>query len=608
MQKKILFVSHRKARCGVYEYGRRVTDVLQKSGRYAFIRVECSSLAELEAAVVVHAPDALLYNYMPSVFPWIAPMVAPKVYRNNIAAIPVTQIGIIHDVTQHVADMATGYRNRYVPGGAKVINSLFDYYIAPDPTLLLQNPLVYKTGRLVPPYENRFPRPAQTVIGSFGFGTPKKGFENIVRLVQDQFGEAVIRLNIPPADFGDRDGALARAIAARCRALITKPGIQLIVTHDFMDHEAMLDYLARNTINVFLYEDTGSRGLSSAVDNAIAVRRPVAVSDAVMFRHVFDAEPSIRVTRNSLPAIIANGFAPLQKHYDEWSAETLLWEYERIMNSVFARKPSPRHPGRGIPGIVRAEFNRALSRPVRTFTWLGSSGNVREDDLTAGGHPPYRPVRLPSGASLNRILDNSARELYRPAIDTLTELLPRTMSKKVAGANVQQAFVFDTVVRLLSSRSDSRVLCVGSHEDTASMALMKLGFAIEEIDPVVNYSLQEFVTKPSTRKHSYDVILSTSVIEHDPDDESFVRCIADLLAPAGVAVLTCDYKEGWKPHEPIPTGNQRFYTQHDLRDRLLPLMEGCAPVDEPQWDCPEPDFSYLGKFRYTFAAIVMKKK
>ena len=271
-------------------------------------------------------------------------------------------------------------------------------------------------------------------------------------------------------------------------------------------------------------------------------------------------------------------------------------------------KPAPRHAGGGgSPGLC-AEFNRLLSRPVRTFTWLGSSKNVREDDLTPGGYPPYRPVVIPPGASLNRILDNSGRELYGPAIATLTELLPRTMSKKIAGANVQQGFVFDTVTRLLSSLRNPRVLCVGSHEDTASMALVKMGFTIEEIDPVLNYYLQEFVTKPSTRKHSYDVIFSTSVIEHDPDDESFVRCIADLLAPAGVAVLTCDYKDGWKPDEPKPTGNERFYTQYDLRHRLLPLMEGCAPVDDPRWDCPDPDFSYLGKFRYTFATLVVKKK
>jgi len=33
MSKKILFVSHKKAHCGVYEFGKNITDVLQHSKR-----------------------------------------------------------------------------------------------------------------------------------------------------------------------------------------------------------------------------------------------------------------------------------------------------------------------------------------------------------------------------------------------------------------------------------------------------------------------------------------------------------------------------------------------------------------------------------------------
>ena len=84
------------------------------------------------------------------------------------------------------------------------------------------------------------------------------------------------------------------------------------------------------------------------------------------------------------------------------------------------------------------------------------------------------------------------------------------------------------------------------------MSLKKMGYTVEEIDPMINYSLQEYFTKPTTLKNSYDIIFSTSVIEHDPDDESFIRCISDLLAPGGMAVITCDYKEDWKPGEPKP--------------------------------------------------------
>ena len=63
-----------------------------------------------------------------------------------------------------------------------------------------------------------------------------------------------------------------------------------------------------------------------------------------------------------------------------------------------------------------------------------------------------------------------------------------------------------------------------------------------------------------------------------------------------------------KSSESKPEVNARFYTQHDLRDHLLPLMSNCQLVDEPQWDCPNPVFNYLGKYQYTFATFVVKKK
>jgi SAM-dependent methyltransferase len=608
LMKKILFVSHKKARCGVYEFGKNITDVLRHSKRYQFIRVECSSLAELQTAITENAPAGIIYNYHPSVLPWMATRVGPKLYRNNIASIQILQIGIIHEITQYAADTATAYKKKFLPVGvSRLSNSLFDYYIAPDPTLLLRNPFVYKTGRLIPSYQNNFPLPSKPVIGSFGFGTPKKGFEKIVQLVQQEFDEAIIRFNIPAADFGDKTGVNARIIAEKCKALVVKPGIQLIVTHDFLDNKTMLDFLAQNTINIFLYENTTSRGLSSTVDNAISVQRPVAVSDSIMFRHVFSTEPSVCITKNNLKTIIQNGFAPLKKYYNEWNSENLLWDYERILNSIFVKQQNSSNPQIGIIKTLQSKWNRLLSKPDKTFTWLRNSEKATDDDMQVDSSVRYQPIQIPAGVSLNCILDNKARALYAPAIDKLKELVPKTMSKKIAEANVQQAFVFDTIHRYISQYRNPKLLCVGSYEDTASLSLIKMGFKIEEIDPMLNYSLQEYFTKPTTVKSSYDIIFSTSVIEHDPDDESFIRCIADLLAPGGVAVITCDYKEGWKPGEPKPEVNARFYTQHDMRDRLLPLMSNCHLVDEPQWDCPNPDFNYLGKYQYTFATFVVKK-
>jgi len=612
MKKKILFVSHKKAQCGVYEFGKSITDVLQHSKSHQFVRVECSSLDELREAIIINAPDAIIYNYYESVLPWVTTRIARDLYQNNIASIPIPQIGIIHEITQHVADTATNYKNKYLNGAVpKLSNSLFDFYIAPDPTLLLRNPIVYKTGRLIPAYQNNYPLSSKPVIGSFGFATPQKGFEKIVQLVQKEFDEAVICFNIPFADFGnDRDGGKARELGKKCKDSIVKPGIEFVLTHDFLNTGAMLDFLAKNTVNIFLYEhdEASGKGISSAVDNAMAVGRPVAISEAVMFRHLFDTDPSVCVTKIDLKTIIRNGFAPLQKHYNEWNAENLLWEYERITNSIFAKKSESPKTNMSVYRTMRSKFNKLFSIPDNTFTWLRNSEKATEDDLTVERSVHYNPIHIPADFSLNRILDNNARIMYAPAVQKLTELVPRTMSKKISEANVQQAFVFDTVYRYLSKYPHPKLLCVGSYEDTASMSLIKMGYPVEEIDPTLNYSLQEYSTKPTTIKNSYDIIFATSVIEHDTDDESFIRCISDLLALDGIAVITCDYLDGWKLNEPKPECNARFYTLYDLRDRLLPMMKNCSLVDEPQWECPSPDFNYMGKYQYTFATFVVKKK
>jgi hypothetical protein len=47
------------------------------------------------------------------------------------------------------------------------INKLFDYYIAPDPTLILNDTNIFKTGRLIPEYNNIYPTPDIPTIGSF---------------------------------------------------------------------------------------------------------------------------------------------------------------------------------------------------------------------------------------------------------------------------------------------------------------------------------------------------------------------------------------------------------------------------------------------------------
>lgn len=606
--KTVLFVTHKSKQCGVYEFGKQVFEVVSRSTKYRFVKAECDSLAELLQAIEKNRPEVIIYNYHPSVMSWLCTRVAKGVYRNNIAGVKALQIGVIHEVTQEVADTATAYRNALVLGHShKKLNSLFDFYIAPDPTLLLKNPVVFKTGRLVPEYSAPTP-PAVFTVGSFGFATPKKGFERIVEKVQEEFDEAVIRLNMPPADFGDKQGIRARAVAEQCRQRIHKKDIRLEVSHEFFNEKQLLDFLAGNSMNVFLYEDTGGRGISSAVDNALAVKRSIAVTRCSMFRHILSARPSVCVEDSSLKTIFNNGFAPLQKLAASWDKAHLVWNYERILDRVLGSSAHPAKKEVRAIQKLKHMYHKVFTIPDHSFTWLRNTTAATEDDLSVPAATDYIPVTLGENNGLNRILDDEARVLYEPAVKKLFECVPLTMAKKIARANVQQAFVFDTVYRLLKKFEKPRLLCVGSYEDTASMTLQKMGYEVEDIDPMVNFSLQEFYTRPSTIKNSYSIILSTSVIEHDPDDASFMKCISGLLAPSGYAVITCDYKDGWKQGDPKPSVDTRLYTKDDLEKRLLSYASDCELADAPKWDCPHPDFLYQEKYRYTFASFVVQKK
>lgn len=591
MMKNILFISHKSQQCGVYQFGFNIAKAIQKSKKYSFIYKECSSSEELMASARSLKPSVIIYNYHSLTLPWLQKQIMNK--------IKVPHIGIIHEVTQQVADRAE--------------NDFFDYHIAPDPTLLLNNPIVFKTGRLIPLYINTHTIPETPIIGSFGFGLKGKGFEKIITVVQEEYDSALIRLHIPFANFGDADGNQALAIAEHCKKLILKPGIQLSLSHEFLSQEQLLDFLAQNTVNAFFYEKYDDRGISSVIDYALAVQRPIVITKSNMFRHVIGAKPSICIEDLSCKQIINNGIQPLSHFCQEWSEANFIWDYERIIDKVLREPLKKKNNAKIFLFLtrVRNKVYKILGRqPIKVVTnkWVQQIENKHVESLPSSEKNTYDPVIIPDGISLNRILDDAARAQYKPAIEKLFTLLPELMARKIPEANVQQAFVFDTVHKFAAKFAAPKILCVGSYEDTAAAGLKQIGYQMAEIDPVLNYDLEEYFNRPSTMKGSYDIIFSTSVLEHVQDDELFMTQIVELLAPGGIAVLTCDYNDQYKPGDPIPDVDFRFYTQKDFRQRILPLLKGCSLVDEPQWDCPNPDFIYAGYYRYTFATLVFQKE
>lgn len=203
---------------------------------------------------------------------------------------------------------------------------------------------------------------------------------------------------------------------------------------------------------------------------------------------------------------------------------------------------------------------------------------------------------------MNIILDDTQREKYKDTINILKTVCPETISRKIDRANVQQGFMLDQVLSL--THSTSELLCVGSFEDTACEALKSYGRNIHEIDPEINISLDTFF-KSTTQK--FDVVFSTSVIEHVGNDEIFLDQICKLIKPGGYGVLTCDFNNDYKIGDAKPKEDYRLYTKHDLLGRLNKILldNGCSLYGEINYDA-KPDFHYGGCV-YSFATYTFVK-
>lgn len=268
---KNLFINHNAERCGVADYGRRLFTILREH-----MDIEISDTEQ-------EGYDTILYNYH------YATCQPKKMEAKQIALFHEAHLNFEFDKVISVSELPRPLFNGYEP--QQTINHI-------------------------------------PVIGSFGFGFPDKGYTRICELVKEQFSEATIKLNIPFAEFGDKEGTGAKQQADKCREILENTLIKLEVCHQFWSQIHLLNWLASNDINLFLYQPSHGRGISSTIDYALSAKRSIGVSNSEMFRHL---PPSICVDNVSIPELIAKGIEPLREVYEANSNEKLVAKIKEVI-------------------------------------------------------------------------------------------------------------------------------------------------------------------------------------------------------------------------------------------------------------------------------------
>jgi hypothetical protein len=309
--KTILFCNTAQPQCGVYQYGWTLCAILQKLQGYHVIYREYEHRHQFDEQVLGFPPDVVIYNWHPDQHGWME--AAP------LANVKAKQILVYHDWDNDT--------------------SKFDAVLFSDPTMpdhdnwfAIPRPL---------PVENddwtaytKIPVGGVPVIGVHGFGGANA--ELVVQQAMYEFEHALVRLHLPYAHYGDTDGHEARAVAQRCLEMAKdRPTFLITVYHGWLTQGQLLGWLSAHHLNCYL-RDTSARwrGVSSALDAAIAVRVPVAINRCQGFRHLFGCTPSICIEDRSLRDIVQSGLSPVQAFWDANQPQKLRERVQEILKGL----------------------------------------------------------------------------------------------------------------------------------------------------------------------------------------------------------------------------------------------------------------------------------
>ena len=263
-----LFLNTPPAPSAIHESGKMVYRSLLLSDRYELDYVEVGPTATLISGKY----DFYFFNYHISEMGWLE--------TKRLRDLPGLKITLVLEVLPNQPFF-------WCPADD------FDAYCVLDPTMNVADKRVYALPRPldVPDAVAPYREPEVPVIGSFGFATPGKGFEMVVDAVNREFEQAIVRINIPTMIEVNENHAWKfhkRNLTDHLRELcekVAKPGVQVVVTQDYMKKDDLINWCAQNTLNCFLYSRY-QPGLAATTDQAISSGRPLAVSTNEPFRHI----------------------------------------------------------------------------------------------------------------------------------------------------------------------------------------------------------------------------------------------------------------------------------------------------------------------------------
>jgi len=309
---EIVFLNHSKSQCGIHEIGKRIHGLLWQGGlETEYVEVPVDGMVDFILNISNHNPSKIIYNYYPGTMLFLN-----KSLLNTFPQIK--HYGIIHDPLD--------------PAFIEMVDDMFDAWIIHDHTNPLPSPKKFKTFRPIPRYERKEFNSDKISIGSHGFNcSPWKMFGDTIRIIQEEFDEVDININIPKATFASEEQNNFHQILG-WKESVVKLGVNLNITNDYFETEnELIGFLNKNDLNVYFYNPPSPYiGVGGSADLAVASQSSLVVNDTYMYRHFHN---SLGFYQAGSPM---KGFLDNKNKvcslYEEWSPEALAEDYRSMLS------------------------------------------------------------------------------------------------------------------------------------------------------------------------------------------------------------------------------------------------------------------------------------
>jgi hypothetical protein len=313
-----LFLNNKIINCEVYQYGLRLYNILKKTNTITYVYVELDNYDNYLNAIQNHNPENIIYNFHISTMNWLN---TNNIQKNKL----IKNIGIIHKCQTTMFDIILNINS-------EIEDNLNDHIYS------IPRPIYENVDKML---ENYTPSSSEIIdfinykdrdtpiFGSFGFATGGKGFDKIVKYINDNYSRAIIKLVIPMAHFHPTAISDTSAIKDECYLANYNKNIKLLITHEFFSNEDLLYFLKQTTMNIFLYEKQIDRGQSSEIDYAISVETPFAISDSYMFNHIYD--DNICLYKNNIIDIYNYSIQYSNKLKEKYSHKNMIRKFYNIL-------------------------------------------------------------------------------------------------------------------------------------------------------------------------------------------------------------------------------------------------------------------------------------